>query len=308
MDVIPHIQTIPENQRTILTLGMFDGVHKGHQKIIRYLNEITKDTNAKSCLLTFWPHPRLVLHQDYDLKLLTLHDEKIRLLERFNLDLLYVQPFDHDFSRMSSIEFVRDFLVGQLNVHTLIIGYDHRFGRNREGSFELLEELSDLYQFNVVQLEAILEGDRPISSTKIRNALLEGNLTYANDALGYAYSIRGKVIHGDGIGKTLGFPTINLEVDKLKLLPKDGVYGVQLEIDHKNYYGLMNIGFRPTIDNIQHRVEVFILDFSGDLYEEEIRVELISRIRDERKFESKNHLVAQIKKDEAEFRDTIKFL
>lgn len=302
MEVISHIESIPENQRTVLTLGMFDGVHKGHQKIIQYLNSIGHQSDVKSCLLTFWPHPRLVLHQDFDLKLLTLHEEKIKLLEKFNLDLLYVQPFDHDFSRLSSIEFVRDFLVAKLKVKTLIIGYDHRFGRNREGSFELLEELSELYEFNVLQLEAIFEGDVPISSTKIRNALLEGNLDYANNALGYNYGITGTVIHGDGIGKTLGFPTINLSVDKLKLLPKDGVYGVQLWLNDQKYFGLMNIGYRPTINDEQHRIEVFILDFEGDLYDQEIQIELLTRIRDEQKFEGKDQLVAQIRKDETQFR------
>ena len=303
MEVISHIQSLPKNQKTILTLGMFDGVHKGHQKIIQYLNEIAHQQDQKSCLLTFWPHPRLVLHQDFDLKLLTLHEEKIRLLEEFDLDLLYVQPFDIDFSSLSAVEFVRDFLVKQLHVHTLIIGYDHRFGRKREGNFELLEELAALYQFKVIRLEAIFENKVPISSTKIRNALLEGNITYANEALGYLYRITGNVIHGDGIGKTLGFPTINLDVPESKLLPKDGVYGVQLRLNKQKYFGLLNIGYRPTINSSQHRVEVYILDFEGNLYDEEIQIEVLIRIRDEKKFENKNQLVTQINLDETYFRN-----
>ena len=305
MEVISHIQSIPEGQKTILTLGMFDGVHKGHQEIIQYLNGLSRHHNEKSCLLTFWPHPRLVLHQDFDLKLLTLHEEKIKLLEHFDLDLLYVQPFDLNFSRMSSIEFVRDFLVRKLHVHTLIIGHDHRFGRNREGDFELLQELAELYKFKVIQLDAIFENNLPISSTKIRSALIEGNLTYANEALGYCYSITGKVIHGDGIGRKLGFPTVNLEISKLKLLPKDGVYGVQLFLKGEQFYGLLNIGFRPTINQPEHRVEVYILDFDGDLYDEEIEIQLLTRIRDERKFENKDKLSDQIKKDELYFRNYI---
>lgn len=302
MEVLKNIDKIGAGQKTILTLGMFDGVHKGHQKIIQYLNTLAQETGSKSCLLTFSPHPRLVLQKDTDLKLLTLEDEKIDLLERFGLDILYVQPFDFDFSRKTSVEFVRDFLVNKLNVSTLIIGHDHQFGRNREGNFEQLQELADLYDFQVIQLEAIIANEKPISSTKVRNALLDGDIIYANQALGYNYRIQGKVIHGDGIGKTLGFPTINLAVPEIKLLPKKGVYGVSLQIDGINCFGLLNIGNRPTFEGEDNRVEVWILDFEGDLYNAYIQLDILTRIRDEQKFNDKTELIAQIQKDEQIFR------
>lgn len=303
MNVLRNISEIKQNQKTILTLGMFDGVHRGHQQIIHLLNDLAKKENDQSCLLTFSPHPRLVLQKDSDLKLLTLDDEKIALLEDFGLDALFIQTFDFEFSRKSSIEFVRDYLVNKLHVNVLVIGHDHHFGRNREGNFEHLQELAELYGFEVIQLEAIIENRKPISSTKIRNALIEGDVAYANDALGYNYRISGKVVHGDGIGKSLGFPTVNLAIPKLKLLPKDGVYGVGLTLNDKKHYGLLNIGHRPTVNGKEHRVEVYILDFEGDLYNKEITIELLYRIRDEKKFENKQSLVEQIQKDEIKFRD-----
>lgn len=305
MELITDIESFPENQKSILTLGMFDGVHKGHQQIIHYLNNMVKNPDEKSCLLTFWPHPRYVLSQDEDLKLLTLPEEKLNLLSKFDLDLLYVQDFDQAFANLTALEFVRDFLVKKLKIKALVIGYDHRFGKNREGNFELLQKLSKEYDFELIRLEAIFENNIPISSTKIRNALCNGNLSYANEALGYDYRITGEVIQGDGIGRTLGFPTINLKVNPLKLLPKDGVYGVRLKLNEKISHGLLNIGFRPTLNKSQHRIEVYILDFEGDLYHHDIDVELLTRIRDEQKFADKTQLIDQIKKDEVFFRKFI---
>lgn len=302
MRILNNIEELQDSQKTILTLGMFDGVHKGHQQIIAYLNQLAEEKNDQSCLLTFSPHPRLVLQKDSDLKMLTMQEEKIALLEKFGLDLLFVQPFDFAFSRNSSLEFVRDFLVNKLHVDILVIGHDHHFGRNREGNFDQLQELAELYNFEVIQLEAIIENEKPISSTKIRNALLDGDLAYANEALGYNYQIQGKVVHGDGIGKTLGFPTVNLSVPDLKLIPKDGVYGVEVELGNQSFFGLLNIGNRPTVDGTQHRVEVFILDFDGDLYDKMLTVKLLTRIRDEQKFENKEALVTQIRNDETAFR------
>lgn len=303
MKIIKHIESVPENHKTIMTLGMFDGVHKGHQEIIRYLNKKVSNSNEKSCLLTFWPHPRFALNQDNDLKLLTLPKEKLDLLSEFNLDILYIQDFNQEFSGLTAIEFVEDFIIKKLNVKTLIIGHDHRFGKNREGNFDLLNDLSKLYGFELIRLEAIFKNDIPISSTKIRNALRNGNLSYANEALGYFYRINGQVILGDGIGKTLGFPTINLNVNPLKLLPKDGVYGVKLILNHKTYHGLLNIGTRPTLNKTEHRIEVYILDFEDDLYNKDVQIELKIRIRDEQKFENKEELIHQIKNDEIFFRN-----
>lgn len=296
------IQEINDNRNSILTLGMFDGVHKGHQKIISRLNKIAAQKNGQSTLLSFSPHPRLVLQKDSDLKLLTLQEEKIAKLEQFGLENLVIHPFDIDFSRKTSLQFVRDYLVNTMGLHTLVIGHDHHFGRNREGNFEQLSEYAALYHFELLQLEAILGNEQPISSTKIRNALLSGDLAYAHQTLGYHYTLCGKVIHGDGIGKTIGSPTANLQVHPLKLIPKNGVYAVKTKIEQQTYWGLMNIGTRPTLADNQKRIEVYLIDFCGDLYQQEICVELRFRLRDELKFENIEALKKQIQKDEKQLR------
>ena len=303
MQIITDLSQLPDNQKTILTIGMFDGVHRGHQQIIQFLNQLANNTSLQSCLLTFWPHPRMVLQQDSDLALLTTQEEKVQLLEQFGLNNLYIQNFDIEFSRLSSTAFVRDFLVKKLNLNTLVIGHDHHFGRNREGNFDALQELSDLYGFSVMQLEAIQENSLPISSTKIRNALHNGDLAYTNEALGYEYLITGKVEYGDGIGKTLGFPTINLNIEANKLLPKDGVYGVGIELNKVKHYGLLNIGYRPTFNGNSHRAEVYILDYNNDLYGQKVQLHLMVRIRDESSFDSRENLVQQINIDEQNFRN-----
>lgn len=306
MEKIQGINLFKSTQRTILTLGMFDGVHKGHKAIISKLNEIAQEKGAKSGLLTFNPHPRFVLQKDTDLRLLTLENEKEQLLNQLGLDYMIVQPFDFAFSRVSSLQFIRDYMVRQLNLEVLIIGHDHHFGRNREGNYEQLNELAELYGFQVMQLEAILETDNPVSSTKIRNALLNGDLEYAQQALEYHYFIQGEVIHGDGIGKKLGFPTINIKVADKKLIPKDGVYGVKVSFDNQSHYGLMSIGDRPTFNGTDTRLEVFILDFFGNLYTKMVKIEFLYYIREQYKFDSNEALIEAIKKDEAEFRNYIK--
>ena len=303
MKIIHGIEEISKSERLILTIGMFDGVHKGHQTIIEKLNEIAFKENGNSALLTFSPHPRKVLQSDDSFKLLTTLDEKIELLKDYNLDYLIIQPFDFEFSRISPLNFVRYTLVNQLNIHTLILGHDHHFGRNRAGDFSQLQELAELYHFKALQLSAILEDEKPISSTKIREALSEGNIPYANEALNHPYGISGEVIHGDKIGRTLGFPTINLKVDSDKLIPKDGVYGVNLKIDNKTFTGLMNIGFRPTIEGKNQRIEIYVLDFNHNLYGEKVSLNILCRIRDEQKFENLDCLKNQIEKDIQYFKE-----
>ncbi|MXV39075.1 bifunctional riboflavin kinase/FAD synthetase [Flavobacteriaceae bacterium Ap0902] len=301
MKKILNISLFSDQKKTVLTLGMFDGVHKGHRAIIRRLNDIAAEKGAKSGLLTFDPHPRFVLQKDSDLKLLTLEHEKEQILDGLGLDYMIVQPFDFEFSRISSLAFVRDYLVKKLNVEVLVIGHDHHFGRNREGNFEKLSELAELYDFQLLQLDAIKEVDKPVSSTKIRNALFNGDLAYANDALGYNYFMSGTVIKGDGIGRKLGFPTINLKVAEDKLVPKDGVYGVKVKFNKHSYLGLMSIGDRPTFEGKDKRLEVFILNFEGNLYTEDVTIEFLYYIREQKKFAEVEGLIDAMHRDETEF-------
>jgi len=285
-------------ENAVVTLGMYDGVHIGHQTIIRQLNDTANKVGGESVLLTFSPHPRKVIQPDFQMELLSTLDEKENILEEYGLDNFIVHPFTKEFSQISSIDFVVEYLIKKLNLHTLIIGHDHHFGKNREGNFEQLKVLSKEYGFNLIQLQAVEEGDIAISSTKIRNALKEGNIEFANKALNYNYPITGKVVHGDKIGRTLGFPTANLEVDSNKLIPKDGVYAVDVFVDNKKYLGLLSIGYRETVtDSREHRVEVNILDFNKDIYGETIRLEFRGRLRDEKKFNSLDDLISAMNQD-----------
>lgn len=283
----------------MLTLGMYDGVHIGHESIIKKLIQIADEVDGESTLLTFEPHPRVVLsNENVDLQLLTPLDEKIKLLEKAGLRNLVLHPFTKEFSQLSSEEFVRDLLVKKMGVHTIIIGHDHHFGKNREGNFEQLQKLSKELDFNLIKIEEVKNNYLLISSTQIRNALFEGNAGFAHKGLGRFYSLSGKVIHGDKLGRTLGFPTANLELPQYKLIPKDGVYFVKTHVNNQIYKGLLSIGNRPTVTNSnEKRVEVFILDFNEEIYGETICVELIEFIRDDKKFDSLNELIEQMNLD-----------
>lgn len=298
MNVYQSLEEIKSIKRPVLTLGMFDGAHIGHQSILKQLNTIAKEIDGESVLITFNPHPRMVLQPNCDLKFLNTLEEKENVLRQFGLEHLIIQAFTKEFSQVTSVEFVKNFLVDQLHIDTLVIGYDHHFGKNREGNFEQLQVLSKEYGFNLIQLKAVEENDVAVSSTKIRNALIEGNINYANKALNYNYPLSGKVVHGDKIGRTLGFPTANLEVDPNKLIPKDGVYAVDVFVDNEKYLGLLSIGFRETVTNTrEHRVEVNILDFDQTIYEETICLEFLERLRDEKKFNSLDELIAAMNQD-----------
>lgn len=283
----------------MLTLGMYDGVHIGHQSIIKKLIQIADEVDGESTLLTFEPHPRVVLsNENVDLQLLTPLDEKIKLLEKAGLQNLVLHPFTKEFSQLSSEEFVRDLLVKKMGVHTIIIGHDHHFGKNREGNFEQLQKLSKELDFNLIKIEEVKNNDLLISSTQIRNALFEGNVGFAHKGLGRYYSLSGKIIHGDKLGRTLGFPTANLELPQYKLIPKDGVYFVKAHVNNQIYKGLLSIGNRPTVTNSnEKRVEVFILDFNEEIYGKTICVELIEFIRDDKKFDSLEDLIQQMNSD-----------
>lgn len=296
MKVFSSIPNFPSENKTIITIGTFDGVHLGHKVILARLNEIAKKTKYKSVLLTFSPHPRHVLQKDdQEMKLINTLNEKQDLLEKAGLDNLVVHEFTKEFSRIKSINFVRDILVEKLNVHTLVIGYDHHFGRNREGSIPELKVLAELYDFSIEMISPQLFQDVTVSSTKIRQLLEKGEIEKANHYLGYDFFINGKVVKGNGIGKTIGFPTANILIkNKWKLLPSDGVYAVKVNINDRCFKGMMNIGQKPTVDGKGKSLEVHIFDFSNDIYGKAIKVKVIKRIRDEKKFKDLQGLKKQL--------------
>lgn len=286
----------------MVTTGTFDGVHLGHRKVINRLKEVAKKSGGETVVLTFDPHPRIVLFpDDTDLRLLNTQQEKVRLLEALDVDHLIVHPFTKDFSRISSVQFVRDILLNGLKTRKLVIGYNHHFGRNREGSFEHLKEFGPMYGFDVEEIPAMDVDDIEVSSTKIREALKKGDLATATNYLGYRYSLEGRVVKGRQLGKTIGYPTANLEIgDKYKLIPADGVYAVLAESQGKKYQGMMNIGVNPTVNGTLRKIEVHLIDFVGDIYGQLLRVELAARIRSEQKFTDLEALKKQLDSDKKE--------
>ncbi|TAL61423.1 MAG: bifunctional riboflavin kinase/FAD synthetase [Bacteroidetes bacterium] len=300
MKVYEGIEKFTGAKNAAVTIGTFDGVHLGHQKIIQQLKEAAASVNGESVIFTFYPHPRMVLHPDDDsLKLLSTEEEKKELLEKFGVEHLIIHPFTKEFSRITYMEYVRDVLVSKLKVKKLIIGYNHHFGRNREGSFQQLKKLAPVYGFDLEKIPAQVVNKVEISSTKIRKALEGGDIKTANKFLGYEYSIKGKVIKGKGLGKELGYPTANMVVeDKYKLIPADGIYAVTVEIENKVYKGMMSIGVNPTIsENGTKSVEVNIFDFDKEIYGENIRIFFRQRLRDEKKFENMDALKKAIDGD-----------
>ena len=296
----------PSN-KTIVTIGTFDGVHIGHKFVLKKVIELAKKNNYKSVILTFFPHPRMVLQQDSSIKLLNTVKEKEFLLSKLGIDNLIIHPFDLEFSRLSAEDFVKEVLVEKLNVGIIIIGHDHRFGRNRTATIDDLIEFGKEYNFEVQKISAKEIDNIAISSTKIRNALLEGNIDIANNYLDYNYFITGKVVAGKQIGRTIGFPTANIEVSKnYKLIPKNGVYIISSKINNINYFGMMNIGINPTVEGLEQKIEVHFFDFEKDIYNQEVKIEILSRIRDEKKYNSLEELKIQLRKDESTSREFIK--
>tara|TARA_Y100000385_G_C13068793_1_gene627986 strand:- start:787 stop:1728 length:942 start_codon:yes stop_codon:yes gene_type:complete len=290
----------------VLTIGVFDGVHVGHQKIIEQLNREAELIGGESVLFTFYPHPRMVLYpESHELRLIQTQAEKIDKLRRIGLKNIIVHPFTLEFSRLTAVEFVRDYLVNRLNVKKLVIGYDHQFGKNREGSITFLKEVAKTYNFEVIEIDAQEVDEVNISSTKIRNAIMEGDMELANTYLGEPFELNGKVVEGEALGKSLGFPTANLDIEsEIKLIPKLGVYAVNVVLSNGSIQeGMMNIGLRPTIANHHDlSIEVNLFDFSGDLYNEYVTVQFLSRFRDELKFDSILELKEQLAKDEENIR------
>jgi len=280
-----------------LSLGMFDGVHLGHQTIISELNRIAAEKDFESAVLTFWPHPRLVFNPNEDLKLLNTLEEKTTLLGNFGIENLFLKSFDEEFRNLTGEEFVKQILVEKLNIKHLIVGHDHVFGKNRSGDFQLLEKLAPELGFEVEQMEAVNIYNNNISSTKVRNALLEGNIKDANLMLGYNYSLTGTVVHGKKIGRTIGYPTANIEVDSLKLLPKKGAYTVEVLFEGKVYRGMLSIGTNPTVNGEKLTTEVYILDFNEDIYGKEITVKFRDFLHEEIKFEGLEKLIERLDED-----------
>jgi len=306
LKIITDFKDYHSNAPLALSLGMFDGVHLGHLSIINTLNLIAKNEDLESAILSFWPHPRKFLNPDDNVKMLNTLEEKLDLLEKSGIQNIFLKTFDEDFRNLTGTEFCEQVLADKLNVKHIIIGHDHTFGKNKSGNFDLLKSLSTELDFKVNQLEAVQQNDLNISSTKIRIALSEGRIRDANEMLGYNYPLTGKVIHGKKLGRTIGYPTANIDVPINKLLPKSGAYIVEVYVDDKFYKGMLSIGTNPTIDdrNQSLHTEVYILDFDQDIYDQEITVKFRDYLHDEIKFEGLEKLIEKLdldKKLTAEF-------
>lgn len=303
MKTYSSIYEFVSDRKTVVTLGTFDGVHIGHQMIIEKLIKASAEKQMESLVLTFFPHPRMVLSQDNSIKLLNTIEEKQSLLKRFGLDNLVVHKFDKAFSQLTAQEFVEQVLVNQFNIGKIIIGYDHRFGKGRTADIEDLRKYGSQYGFEVEEISAQEIDHVSVSSTKIRTALDLGNIRLANEYLGYEYFFTGKVVHGKKLGKKLGFPTANIQIPEVyKLVPQNGVYVVSSELDGKFVKGMMSIGVNPTFEGHPHTIEVNYLDWEGDLYDQNLTVFIHERIRDEKKFSNLEELIENLKLDELKTR------
>jgi len=295
---VQSISNYDKEHPTAITIGTFDGVHIGHRKILERLINNAQVLELKSTVLTFFPHPRMVLQKDVSIQLLNTIDEKIKILEEIGIDYLIVHPFTKKFSRLSATQFVRDILVNELKTKKIIIGYDHRFGRNRNANIKDLMAFGNTLEFEVEEISAQEIDDVSVSSTKIRRALEEGDIQTANLYLGYKYMLTGTVVRGKGLGRRLSFPTANLSIpEEYKLIPKNGVYVVSSVMDNETIFGMMNIGFNPTVEGKSKSIEINFFDFDQDLYGKKIQIDIIDRIRDEQKFDSVDALKVQLKKD-----------
>jgi riboflavin kinase / FMN adenylyltransferase len=293
------IEDFPSDVNTIVTIGTFDGVHKGHQIIINRINEIAKKKAMESVVLTFDPHPRHVIYpDDQELRLIHTLEEKIEALSKTGVQNLVLHKFTKEFSRTESVNFIRDFLVTKLNMKYMVVGFDHHFGKNRQGTFDNLIELSDAYGFKIEKIKPQNIGEVTISSTKIRNAILEGDCKKANTYLSANFSITGKVVQGNKIGSSIGYPTANIEIEnQWKILPKNGVYAVKILLKNQQYFGMLNLGNRPSISDDSFAIEVHLFDFNATIYNEELKIEFIQRIRDEQQFSDLEKLKSQLKID-----------
>jgi len=307
LKIFNSIQEFSTPAKTILTLGTFDGVHNGHKSLLKKLISGSNETGCESAVLTFFPHPRMVLQQAADVKLLNTMQEKAQLLEDFGIDNLIVHPFSVEFSRLTAEEFVKDILVDTLKICKIIIGHDHRFGRNRTATTTDLVRMGEQYGFEVEQITALEINETSVSSTKIRNALFEGNVDMANQYLGYPYFINGTVTTGKQLGRTIGYPTANIEVpETYKLIPAQGVYAVSAKLNGATVLGMMNIGTRPTVNGTNQTIEVNFFDFNKDIYGLDLQVNIYHRLRSEQKFENLDSLRMQLATDKLQALDYFK--
>jgi riboflavin kinase / FMN adenylyltransferase len=300
MRVFRSVEGLPEFKNGVLTIGTFDGVHLGHQEIIKRINQDAAEINGESIILTFHPHPRLVVNpNDTSLKLLNTLEEKIVLLERFGVDNLIVAPFSIEFSKLTAREYVEDFLWKNIHPKKVVIGYDHRFGNNREGGLELFLKMGNELGFEVEEIAKQMVDDLTVSSTKVRNALQNGEVAQANNLLGYEYSLHGTVVEGHQMGRQLGYPTANIHPNNPnKLIPAMGVYAVKVKLEGQLYPAMLNIGNNPTFENRAASIEANLFDFDRDVYGMELDVIFVQRLRDELKFDSKEALITQMQEDE----------
>ena len=291
---------------TVITIGTFDGVHLGHQKILKSVISVAKQKGLTSTVLTLFPHPRMVLNKDVNIQMLNTIEERIALMKTYGIDQVFVKQFTKEFSQLSAEQYVRQILVKELQANTIIIGYDHHFGKNRSANIEDLKAFSKRYNFEVQEINALTVNHVNISSTKIRTALSDGNVTLANEYLGYNYCLTGQVVEGKKLGRTLGFRTANIHIDATyKLIPKDGVYVVTSTQNGQTLFGMMNIGQNPTVENAASSIEVHFFDFNKDLYGQNISIKLLKRLRDEQHFKSLEALKLQLKQDRL---NSIKYL
>ena len=298
MNIFHSINDFRSSKKTILTLGTFDGVHIGHRKILERVAQNTENGKYESLVLTFFPHPRMVLQGESEVKLLNTLSEKIDLLKKIGVQNLVIHPFDKTFSRLTAEEFVKTVLIDQFDIKKIIIGYDHRFGRNRTANIDDLITFGKQHDFEVEQISVQEIDAVSISSTKIRNALMEGNMALANEYLGYEYFLTGTIIRGKQLGRTIDFPTANLQMEEnYKLIPRNGVYVVKSAINQKTVFGMMNIGFNPSVAGENLAIEIHFFDFDEDLYDQKLSVSLLEYLRPEQKFESVAFLKQQLEKD-----------
>ncbi len=289
---------INNNKPSVITIGTFDGVHIGHQKIIGKLIKTADEEKLKSVILTLFPHPRMVLQADDSIRLLNTIDERKEILSKFGVDQLVVKTFTKEFSNLSAEEYVKNILVDELKAKHIIIGYDHRFGKSRNADINDLIKFGELYNFKVTEISAQDVKDVAVSSTKIRKALHKGDIITANSYLGYNYFLTGTIVKGKGIGKTINFPTANLYIkEEYKLIPKQGVYVVKTSFEDKTVFGMMNIGTNPTVNGKEKTIEIHLFNFNNDLYNSTLKVEILHRLRNEKKFDSINQLKEQLKID-----------
>lgn len=296
--ITQNLKEYNSTKPTVITVGTFDGIHIGHKEIINELCLISKNKKLKSIILSFSPHPKIVLKNSSDIMLINSMDEKVDILNKYNLDYFLIKEFTIEFSRLTALEFVRDILVNKLNVKHIIVGYDHHFGRNRDASIIQLKEFGELYNFEITEIKPKKVNNNSVSSTKIRNLLLDGNLELANKYLDSYFSLTGLVIKGMGRGKNLGFPTANIKInDEYKLIPRNGVYIVKSLIDSIIYFGMMNIGENPTFDDKNKSIEIHFFELDYNIYDKKIKINILNRIRNEKKFKSPEFLMEQLKID-----------